>query len=214
LPRRSFGGEGFLPEQLAVFGIQREKVVGSAADDDNLFHPARSNHPFRGDGRGERIQLARLVVERCLPKKDQVFGVLAVDILFVPRPAGALRIADVGSGAGFPGFPVAVLRPECSVTLIESHQRKAVFLREASREIPNVRVLAKRAEDVAETFDWVISRAVSYADLAPVLKLLAANADLLSGAEGPPESLGFLWDTPLRLPWGDQRFLWTGRVVV
>src|ERR1035437_3234294 len=47
-------------------------------------------------------------------------------------PQGGLRIADVGAGAGFPGFPVAVLRPDCSVTLIESHQRKAVFLREAS----------------------------------------------------------------------------------
>ncbi len=129
-------------------------------------------------------------------------------------PAGALRIADVGSGAGFPGFPVAVLRPECSVTLIESHQRKAVFLREASRKVPNVRVLAKRAEDVGETFDWVISRAVSYADLASVLKKLAPNADLLSGAERPPESLGFVWDAPVALPWGSQRFLWTGRAGV
>ena len=68
-------------------------------------------------------------------------------------------VADVGSGAGFPGFPVAVLRPDCSVTLIESHQRKAVFLREASRGLPNVRVLANRAEDVTRQFDRVISRA-------------------------------------------------------
>jgi 16S rRNA (guanine527-N7)-methyltransferase len=128
-------------------------------------------------------------------------------------PVGALRIADVGSGAGFPGFPVAVLRPECSVTLIESHQRKAVFLREASRKVPNVRILAKRAEDVTETFDWVISRAVSYADLSPILKKLAVNADLLSGAEAPPAKLGFGWEPPVALPWGDQRFLWTGRAI-
>jgi 16S rRNA (guanine527-N7)-methyltransferase len=126
-------------------------------------------------------------------------------------PSGAWRIADVGSGAGFPGFPVAVLRPECSVTLIESHQRKAVFLREASRGVPNVRVLAKRAEDVGESFDRVISRAVSYSDLASFLKKLAPNADLLSGAERPPASLGFEWDDPVALPWGNQRFLWTGR---
>ena len=125
-------------------------------------------------------------------------------------PAGALRIADVGSGGGFPGFPVAILRPECSVTLIESHQRKAVFLREASRKVPNVRVLAKRAEDVAETFDWVISRAVSYDDLAPILKKLAPNADLLSGAEAPPANLGFVWDASVALPLGLQRYLWTG----
>ena len=126
-------------------------------------------------------------------------------------PVGALRIADIGSGAGFPGFPIAVLRPECSVTLIESHQRKAVFLKEASRKASNMRVLAKRAEDVAETFDWVISRAVSYADLEGVLRKLASNAGLLGGLEGPPESLGFVWDAPVTLPWGDQRFLWMGR---
>jgi 16S rRNA (guanine527-N7)-methyltransferase len=126
-------------------------------------------------------------------------------------PPGALRIADVGSGAGFPGFPVAVLRPDCSVTLIESHQRKAVFLREASRGLSNVRVLAKRAEDVHETFDWVISRAVSYEDLALVLKKLAPNVDLLTGAEAPPDEIGFVWDTPVALPWGSQRFVRTGR---
>ena len=128
-------------------------------------------------------------------------------------PAGALRIADIGSGAGFPGFPVAILRPECSVTLIESHQRKAVFLREASRKTPNVRILAKRAEDVAETFDWVISRAVSYSDLRGVLKVLASKAALLTGADGPPTSLGFVWDEQVVLPWGHQRFLRTGRAV-
>jgi 16S rRNA (guanine(527)-N(7))-methyltransferase RsmG len=80
-------------------------------------------------------------------------------------PAGALRIADVGSGAGFPGIPVAVVRPECSVALIESHKRKAVFLKEATRALPNVRVLPMRAEQVAESFNWVISRAVSLGDL-------------------------------------------------
>jgi 16S rRNA (guanine527-N7)-methyltransferase len=117
------------------------------------------------------------------------------------------------SGAGFPGFPVAVLRPECSVTLIESHQRKAVFLREASRKVPNVKVAAKRAEDVTEAFDWVISRAVSYGDLGSFLKRLAPNVDLLGGAERPAEVMGFVWDPPVALPWGRQRFLWTGRAV-
>ena len=87
--------------------------------------------------------------------------------LFVARhlPSGPLRIVDIGSGAGFPGFPVAIVRPECSVTLIESHQRKAVFLREASRKFPNIQVVCGRAEESGETFDWAVSRAVSYADL-------------------------------------------------
>ena len=125
-------------------------------------------------------------------------------------PQGRLRIADVGSGAGFPGVPVAVLRPDCSVTLIESHQRKAVFLREASRNLPNVRVLARRAEDVNEQFDWAISRAVSYKDLASFLKNLAPNVDLLTGGEEPPDGIGFVWQTPIPVPWSRQRFLRTG----
>jgi 16S rRNA (guanine527-N7)-methyltransferase len=130
--------------------------------------------------------------------------------LGIHLPQGSLRIADIGSGAGFPGFPVAVLRPDCSVTLMESHQRKAVFLREASRSLPNVRVLARRVEDVDEEFDWAISRAVSYKDLVSFLKNLAPNVDLLTGGEEPPDGIGFVWQPPIRVPWGEQRFLRTG----
>jgi len=126
-------------------------------------------------------------------------------------PIGALRIADIGSGGGFPGFPVAVLRPDCSVTLIESHQRKSVFLREASRKLSNVEVLPKRAEEVRGVFDVSISRAVSYEDLRKPLKALAPAAWLLTGAEAPPEKIGFVWDEPVALPWGSQRFLRIGR---
>src|SRR5262245_54597910 len=71
-------------------------------------------------------------------------------------PAGELRIADVGSGAGFPGIPIGIARPECDVTLIESVRKKAVFLKEATRGLGNFRVLASRAEDINEQFDWVV----------------------------------------------------------
>jgi 16S rRNA (guanine(527)-N(7))-methyltransferase RsmG len=125
-------------------------------------------------------------------------------------PAGNLRVVDVGSGAGFPGFPVAILRPDCTVALVESHQRKAVFLREASRKIGNVRVIAKRAEEVDEEFDHLISRAVSYEDLKVSLKKLALAVDLLTGAEEPP-GLGMDWDEPVAVPWGNARFLRMGR---
>ncbi len=132
--------------------------------------------------------------------------------LFLARklPAGALRIADIGSGAGFPGLPVAIVRPDCAVTLIESHQRKAVFLREASRELPNVRVVCGRAEDCGERFAWAVSRAVSYADLAKLLVRLAGHAALLTGAEEPPGALGFEWEAPILLPVSEQRFLRLG----
>jgi 16S rRNA (guanine527-N7)-methyltransferase len=124
---------------------------------------------------------------------------------------GVRAVADVGSGAGFPGFPVAVVRPDVQVTLIESHQRKAVFLREASRGLANVRVLSDRAEGVRERFELVISRAVSYGDLEPAIKLLAPAADLLTGAEEPPASFGLVWDEPDALPWGRSRYLRHGR---
>ena len=125
-------------------------------------------------------------------------------------PAGPLRIADIGSGAGFPGIPVAVVRPESSVTLIESHQRKSVFLREATRELSNVHVLSKRAETLDQTFDHVVSRAVSYEDLAAPLNRIARAADLLTGREAPPLSLSFRWEEPILLPWGKNRFLRMG----
>jgi 16S rRNA (guanine(527)-N(7))-methyltransferase RsmG len=128
-------------------------------------------------------------------------------------PAGAWRIADIGSGGGFPGFPIAVYRPECSVTLVEAHQRKAVFLKEASRNQPNVAVLAKRAEEVAGQFDWTVSRAVSHEDLAGILGRLAPRTALLTGYGPPPVEMGFAWEERIPVPWGRQdRFLRIGTV--
>ena len=121
-----------------------------------------------------------------------------------------LRIVDIGSGPGFPGFPLAVVRPKAQVTLIESHQRKAVFLREAARGLPNVRVLAVRAEDVDERFDWVVSRAVSYADLTKPVRRFGGRVALLTGAEEPPAGWNLTWDV-VPVPGGSQRFLRVSR---
>jgi len=125
-------------------------------------------------------------------------------------PEVAASIADIGSGAGFPGIPIAIVRPQCSVALIESHQRKAVFLREAARDLANVRVIAKRAEEVTERFDWVVSRAVKYAEIAVALKELSRNAELLTGEVRRSDLSGFEWHEPIPLPWGDRRYLWIG----
>ena len=125
-------------------------------------------------------------------------------------PEGRHSVADVGSGAGFPGIPVAIVRPDCTVTLIESHQRKAVFLREATRELPNVRVLGERAEAVEERFDWVVSRAVKPADVRADLKRLGRSVELLTGEVGVLELPDFRWAEPIRLPWGEHRLLWIG----
>jgi 16S rRNA (guanine527-N7)-methyltransferase len=125
-------------------------------------------------------------------------------------PEGRFSIADLGSGAGFPGIPIAVVRPECAVALIDSHQRKAVFLREAARDLANVQIIAKRAEDVSERFDWVVSRAVKYSDIGEDLKRLGASVELLSGEVDSSDLPGFEWQVPVRLPWGEHRLLWIG----
>jgi 16S rRNA (guanine527-N7)-methyltransferase len=128
-------------------------------------------------------------------------------------PASESTVADIGSGAGFPGFPVAVAHPEFQVTLIESHQRKAVFLREASRELPNVRVAAMRAESIAEEFDWVVCRAVKYRDVEGVLRRLGKRAALLTGRVNPADLPGFKWENSIPLPWGESRLLLVGTCV-
>lgn len=109
-------------------------------------------------------------------------------------PSAPLRIADVGSGAGFPGIPVAVFRPDCSVELIESDKRKAAFLREAAHEVPNVLVISDRAENCAPRYDWVISRAIK-ADQVRKFALAPDFAILTSGTQG------------IKLPWGLNRRL-------
>ena len=80
--------------------------------------------------------------------------------------ASNASIADVGSGAGLPGIPLALARPRWRVALIEANQKKAAFLRQAKIELglENVEVHAARVESLkTERFSLVISRA--FADL-------------------------------------------------
>jgi 16S rRNA (guanine527-N7)-methyltransferase len=69
--------------------------------------------------------------------------------LLIPETASATGIVDIGSGAGFPGLALAIALPSASVTLVESERRKADWLRRASAEIPNLRIVADRSEHLA-----------------------------------------------------------------
>jgi 16S rRNA (guanine527-N7)-methyltransferase len=75
------------------------------------------------------------------------------------------RLADIGSGGGFPGIPLKIMRPDLTVFLIESNAKKATFLAEVARELElaNTRVLVSRYEELGEEvapLDIVTSRAV------------------------------------------------------
>jgi len=90
-------------------------------------------------------------------------------------PPSARVLADLGSGAGFPGLVLAILRPELTVHLIDSDQRKCVFLREVSRETGvAVTVHSGRIEDMPVLAPDVITARA----LAPVADLLTLSANI------------------------------------
>jgi 16S rRNA (guanine527-N7)-methyltransferase len=78
-------------------------------------------------------------------------------------------LADLGSGAGLPGIPLAIARPGLKVTLVDSNGKKVRFLREAARALPlaNVKVQQVRVEDLQGNFDCITARA--FASLADML---------------------------------------------
>ncbi len=86
----------------------------------------------------------------------------------LPHVAGARTLLDVGSGAGLPGIPLAIARPDLAVTLLDSSHKKAAFLRQAKAELAlaNVEVACERVERWRPpvSFDVVVSRA--FAELA------------------------------------------------
>lgn len=78
-------------------------------------------------------------------------------------------LADLGSGAGLPGIPLAIALPGLKVTLVDSNGKKARFLREAVRSLPlpNARIEQVRVEELQGTFDCITARA--FASLADML---------------------------------------------
>lgn len=132
-------------------------------------------------------------------------------------PAGIATLLDYGSGAGFPGIPIAICRPEIVVTLAESQNKKAAFLQEAIRVTGiTARVHAGRAETLVERYDCVTLRAVdrmqrAVPTAAPLvarngwLAPLTTAADLahIQSAVDPQ----FSWSEPIALPGSDRRIL-------
>jgi len=107
-------------------------------------------------------------------------------------PADLVAIADVGSGAGFPGIPMKIVLPELDVTLIESRLRRASFLTAAIRELGLVRarVVSARVEGVPDglvgAFGAVVMRCTGgMEDLLPSVSRLVSPGGLVV-CSGPP----------------------------
>jgi 16S rRNA (guanine527-N7)-methyltransferase len=136
-------------------------------------------------------------------------------------PVGDGRLADIGSGAGFPGLPLRMLRPDLEVVLIEPNSKKAAFLAEIIRELnlDHASVFRGRMEEVrAEepAFDLVTARAVgSHEDLLVwarahlrtgkiVLWLGGEDSAIISGLDD------WEWTLPIQIPGSMRRFLLVG----
>jgi len=155
---------------------------------------------------------------------------LILDALALARAlpeASPTSIADLGSGAGFPGLPLAILWPSCRVTLVDSRERRHHFQRSALRELhlSNVQALRGRAETVPHELHRIaIAQAMAQPSLALewlrdwveldgwiVLPLSEAQAEAGPPIEAPD---GVTWTTTrnYEVPLGGpRRRLWVGR---
>jgi len=143
----------------------------------------------------------------------------------VVTPSEKCRLADVGSGGGFPGLPLKIVRPEWDIVLIESNVKKATFLTEVVRELglESVRVLVSRYEELHEEvapLDLVCSRAVG--DFGPFLEwasspmlgteriaLWIGGDDAAMVRQLPLE--GWEWEEPKPLPHSLRRLILVGK---
>ena len=148
------------------------------------------------------------------------FGESMLAVPAVPIRHG--RLADVGSGAGFPAVPIRMVSDDLSVILIESNQKKSTFLAEVVRELQlqNVEVRRSRMEDVPlgdEPVDFVSARAVKIDDefLNWSHQALTRNGSLVLWlGEGDATNIskrqGWKWADPIRIPHAERRVILRG----
>ncbi|MDR0931002.1 MAG: 16S rRNA (guanine(527)-N(7))-methyltransferase RsmG [Clostridiales bacterium] len=146
-----------------------------------------------------------------ITERDEVCTKHFIDSLAISRyiPNGAM-VADIGSGAGFPGIPLAITRPDCKFTLIDSLNKRVTFLKDVSAQLGlvNVSAIHARAEDLGrssemrEGFDVVVSRAVSnmrvLAELSLPLVKVGGCVIAMKGPE-PEDELELSRDLIIRL---------------
>lgn len=153
------------------------------------------------------------LVAPCSPEEFATRHVLESLMLLEHLPHGA-KIADIGSGGGLPIVPCLVARPDLEATLIESSQKKAVFLREALKEAGRkATIIARRFEDIeAPDIEFVTSRALDqFIPKIPVLLDWAPDGAtlLLFGGQGLKSQLNGY--EAFLIPGSEKRYLLKGR---
>ena len=150
-------------------------------------------------GAGQQERLLQYLV--LLEKWNQVYNLTAVrdltkmvgahllDSLSVVPFLSGENVLDVGSGAGLPGIPIAVAKPQCEVTLLDSNHKKAAFLRQAVAELAlgNTNVVCERVESwvAPKGFDVIISRAFSdLGEFASLTGRLLASSGVIAAMKG------------------------------
>ena len=164
-----------------------------------------------------RLNLTSIRTEEGILSRHFVESIVCARLV----PQSVATLLDFGSGAGFPGIPIALCRPEIGVTLAESQAKKAAFLQEAARTlVPSATVFAGRAETLIARYDCVTMRAVDRMEKAVgpasrlvsrggwlVLMTTGAELPTLQAAAGP----GFNWIPTVSLPSSEERLIAVGR---
>jgi len=125
------------------------------------------------------------------------------------------KLVDIGSGGGFPGFPISVAQPQLEVTLVESSGRKAAFLKELVRNRASVQARWARFEDLKGLFEWVVVRGVAIPKLWPAIRERVDKLLIMTGAESAGEIMaleGFKALECCTVPWEAHRQVLIGMV--
>ena len=143
-----------------------------------------------------------------------------------PLPMEHGRLADVGTGAGFPGLALKIVAPELQLVLVEPNIKKCAFLREAQAALrfTGVEVIRKRYEDFAaepHSFDFICSRALGhYKQLLQWAKPALKNSGHVLLWLGVDDSnsitriKGWHWGLPEKIPESRRRVILIGRPII
>ena len=190
--------------RINLTAIRKEEEIVTRHFGESLF-AARQLFPAR-----------TTLAQPAKPALSEVEGAVQAE-----RSSASTRVIDIGSGAGFPGLPIKIWAPHINLTLIESNQKKATFLREMARSLTltNINVFAGRAEGYSnppanvvtlravEHFEAVLPIAVRLVAPGGRLALLIGQAQLTQAHNLAPE---LVWTPPIPIPLSTSRVLAIG----